>query len=560
MSKLASLRTGLTRLRRRRQMVRWGIALVVLLLAAFSALVLVFVIDWFFDMTRLQRIILLLASVAGLYWAYRRFAWPWLAIQESEIDVALLVARQHEMDCDLVAALQFEGSGAEQWGSTPLREAVIDYVADFGKGLNVFQGFSVRGLVWRVVVLGVVVLVIGLFSVAHGNYLSAFLNRICLGSVHYPTRTVLDQVTVNGEVVDPSAKGTVVRSPYSTLVNLSVLASGDLPAEGKVVVKPCNGRSSSTVKLARDDAGAKYEVHLPEIVDALDLEVFLGDAHTESIRIEVIPLPVLSIQAVVTVPDYAQGTAGAASTTQNTRQITVIEGSRIDLQVVCSNKRLTSALLTLEGKHYPLMPVSKDDTGQLWTLADTDSPLKAVAQPLRYEVQVIDEDGLSLPKPFEGSVRIKPDQMPQIAGRALTRFVLPNARPPVHFRATDDFGIAKLLAHVDVKRKDGQAEPRRTVPMRELAKPLLRDQLPMKGTFPLDLASLGLKKGDQVSVTLAAVDYRGGSNGQSGSSEPILFEITDEAGILEDLARPDYQSAEELDAIIRQQLNIGGVK
>src|SRR5215469_13174081 len=90
--------------------------------------------------------------------------------------------------------------------------------------------------------------------------------------------------------------------------------------------------------------------------------------------------------------------------------------------------------------------------------------------------------------------------------------------------------------------------------------PLRRRQLPWKRTFPLDLAPLRLTKGDRLTVTLEAVDYRGEAHGQSGSSEPIVFEITDEAGILEDIARPDYQSAAELDAIIRQQLNIGGPK
>jgi hypothetical protein len=183
-----------------------------------------------------------------------------------------------------------------------------------------------------------------------------------------------------------------------------------------------------------------------------------------------------------------------------------------------------------------------------------------VAQPLRYEVQVTDEDGLRLPQPFQGSVRIKPDQRPQIAGGTLTRFVLPTAKPPLHYRATDDYGIAQLLAHLDVTRKDGQTETRRTVSMQALPKPLLREQLPFKGVFPLDLAALRLAKGDRLSVTLEAVDYRGTVEGQSTLSDPIVFEITDEAGILEDIAKPDYQSAEELDAIIRQQLNIGGAK
>jgi hypothetical protein len=578
MSKLAYIRARLADLRRRRQAVRWGIGLAALLLAVLVALVAAFAIDWLFDMTRLQRLLTIVLGAAGLYWAYRRFALPWLQIKESEIDMALLVERQQKIDGDLVAALQFEGPEADRWGSRQLRHAVIDYVADFGKGLNVLEGFSVRRLARRCAVLVVALLAVGLFSVAQPDYVRAFVNRICLGSARYPTRTVLDQVAVNGKPID-FASGKPVRSPYGTLVNLSILASGELPEAGKVLVQPLDGRNVSTVKLTRDGDAPRFTAQLPEIVDALQVEVFLGDARTDPIRIEVIPLPVIETQAVVTVPEYAQYAAGPSGP-QNARQLTVVEGSRVDLNVLCGNKRLTEVMLTIDGvpdpqggwtvAHYPLKqvppvanaPGSPSAPGSAWTLADTASPLSAVARPLRYAVQVTDEDGLKLPQPFQGSIRIKPDQRPQIAGGALTRFVLPSARPPVYYRATDDYGIAKLLAHLDVMRKDGegQSEKRRTVAMQALARPLLREQLPFKGTYALDLAPLRLMKGDRLIVTLEAVDYRGAAEGQSGQSDPVVFEITDEAGILEDIAKPDYQSAEELDAIIRQQLNIGGAK
>lgn len=562
MSKLIHLRARLTDLRRRRQLVRWGVAFASLLLALVGTLVGALAIDWFFDMTRLQRALTILLGAACLSWAYRRFARPWFQVHESDIDMALLVERQQKIDGDLVAALQFEGTEAQKWGSTQLRQAVIDYVADFGKGLNVLEGFSTRSLLRPVAALTVALLAIVLYGSTYPDYVRAFVNRICLGTARYPTRTILDEVAINGKPVNLSAGGpVVVRSPYGMLVNLAVRASGNLPESGKVVVHPLDGRSVSTLTLARDHDAGPYATQLPEIVDALKLEVFLGDARTDPIRIEVIPLPVIVTQAVVTVPEYAQYTTSASSAPQNSRQLSVIEGSRIDLQVACGNKRLTEALLSIDGVHYPLKPAkSAANAGQLWTLAETDSPLGAVAQPLRFEVQVTDEDGLHLPQPFQGSVRIKPDQKPQIAGGALTRFVLPTAKPPVHYRATDDYGIAKLLAHLDVMRMDGQTETRRTLPMQPLPQPLLREQLPFKGAFPLDLAPLKLVKGDRLSVTLEVVDYRGSAGGQSTLSDPILFEITDEAGILEDIAKPDYQSAEELDAIIRQQLNIGGSK
>jgi hypothetical protein len=573
MSKLTDFRTGLARLRRYRQMVRWGLALAALLLALLSVLVAAFGLDWFFDMTRLQRVITLLLGAACLYWAYRRFVVPWLRIQESDIDMALLVERQQKIDGDLVAALQFEGPEAQQWGSGQLRHAVIDYVADFGKSLNVLEGFSARDLIRRAAVLGVALLLVGLVCAAHPHYLSAFFQRLCLGSARYPTRTVLEQVAINGTPVEGFARGpVVVRSPHGMAVNLSVLASGVLPEAGRVAIQPLDGRSASTLKLARDgEADATYAAQLPEIVDGINLVVFLGDARTEPIRIEVIPLPVIEMHAIVTVPEYAQYAASAMSAPQNSRQLTVIEGSRIDLLVDCGNKRLTEVILTIDGMHYPLKPTGGLLVGhgpqavlqherQAWMLGEIGSPLAAVMQPLRYEVQVTDEDGLHLPQPFQGTVRIKPDQRPQIAGGTLARFVLPTAKPPVHYRATDDYGIARLLAHLDVARKDGETEERRTVPMQALAQPLLREQLPFKGVFPLDLAPLRLAKGDKLTVTLEAVDYRGRAEGQSTLSDPIVFEITDEAGILADIAKPDYQSAEELDAIIRQQLNIGGAK
>jgi len=561
MSKLALLRGRLAGLRRRRQLVRWGVALAAVLLALLAALTGAFVIDWFFDMTRLQRLITIILSAAGLYWAYRRFARPWLEIQESDIDMALLVEQQQKIDGDLVAALQFEGPEAERWGSGQLRHAVIDYVADFGKGLNVLEGFSVRRLARRAAVLAVALLAVGLFSAAQPAYVSAFVNRICLGTARYPTRTSLDQVAINGKPIHFTSGTTTVRTPYGMVVDLGVVASGELPEAGRVVVEPLDGRSVSTVKLARDaNAPERFAAQLPELVDGLQFEVFLGDARTDPIRIEVIPLPVIEIQAMVTVPEYAQY-AAESSAAQNSRQLTVVEGSRVDLNVVCNNKRLTAVALTIDGVQYPLQALaSSPRPGQVWTLAETASPLSAVARPLRYEVQVTDEDGLRLPQPFQGSVRIKPDQKPQIAGGALTRFVLPTARPPVYYRATDDYGIAKLQAHLEVMRKDGPSETRRTIPLQTLAKPLLRGQLPVKGMLPLDLSALKLAKGDRLTVTLEAIDYRGAAEGQSGLSEAMIFEITDEAGILEDIAKPDYQSAEELDAIIRQQLNIGGGK
>src|SRR6185503_7904320 len=89
-----------------------------------------------------QRLVVIVLAAVGIGWAFWRFTRPLMGRRESEIDMALLVERQQEIDSDLVAALQFEEPEAARWGSSQLESAVIDYVASVGRGINVFEGFS----------------------------------------------------------------------------------------------------------------------------------------------------------------------------------------------------------------------------------------------------------------------------------------------------------------------------------------------------------------------------------------------------------------------------------
>ena len=86
------------------------------------------------------------------------------------------------------------------------------------------------------------------------------------------------------------------------------------------------------------------------------------------------------------------------------------------------------------------------------------------------------------------------------------------------------------------------------------------DRLPLEGSVRVPLAALGLKKGDQVRVTLTATDYRGSGKGQTSSSEPIVLDITDVSGILAALSETDERSAKQLETIIERQLGVGGTR
>ena len=110
-----------------------------------------------------------------------------------------------------------------------------------------------------------------------------------------------------------------------------------------------------------------------------------------------------------------------------------------------------------------------------------------------------------------------------------------------------------------VVHADGQAGEQDEVEIYKHApgQTLSRDR---DGVVSLDLSSLKLAKGDQLKVTVQAVDYRGPRPGQASLSEPLVFHVTDLQGILQMVTESDRKSAEQLQIMIQRQLGIGGGK
>lgn len=582
MTKLSELRARLGDLRRRRQTVRWGTAYAALALAVLWTLSATFLADWLFSMSKPQRLLLLAVGAGVVVWAFRRYTKPWLGHKESELDIALLVERQQKIDSDLVAAIQFESPEAAKWGSSQLEGAVIDYVGEFGKGWNILEGFSKQDLVRRAGALTATVMLLGIAIAAFPGYATAFLNRMLLGSAHYPTRTQINLLLVNGQEVEPfPLRSVIVQSPYGKPLTIEVHSAGELPEQGRVDLQATSGGAKTSLDLVRasdKDAAVSalkpgevvYIANLPKLVDSVAYELFLGDAWTDPQDIRLIELPKIDTHLDPTPPPYAHNVELPPEAAPGLRQISVIEGSSVGLQVTCHNKALTKATLVVEGAAYPLEEAAKDGgkaNGRLWVLTAKDTPLARVAKPLHYEIQVLDEDGMQLESPVQGFIRIKADQRPRISADVVTRHVLPTASPLIEYRASDDYGIAKLLVHLQVTHGEGSSaenKPEEFAPreIKPLPNPILRDQLPAGGigSYALDLSSLKVAKGDTVRVTLEVVDYRGPVEGLSASSEPLVLQVTDESGVLAAISESDERSARQLDAIIKRQLGIGESK
>lgn len=571
-TRLKPLRRQISHLRAQRQQARWLTGYAAVFLAVAWVLAAIFLLDWLFEMGRIERVLAIAVGVGAIAWAIGRFTLPWLGQSESDLDVALLVEKKQGIDSDLVAAMQFESPEAAQWGSPQLESAVIEYVADFGRGWNLLEGFDRQQMVRRMALVLVTVVLVGLALVVFPKHSRVFLSRLMMSSEHYPTKTQIQQVVVNGQPVELRPAGQVTAfCPYGEPLRFQVVCAGDLPEDGVIELQSAASGLKTTVELKPLSKGGRftalghvaegervYEGELPRLVDTLHCQLYLGDAWTDPARLEVLPLPTIESRLTVTPPPYAKQQM-LEEQRENSRQLAVIEGSRVDIEIECSNKELSKAEIEIDEVKYPLAPSA--ESSSVWRLDSTDTPLEYVDQPIAYRLLVVDEHGMQPQRPIAGYIRIRADRPPQVHSSVVTRYVLPEGRPSIAYRVADDFGIDKLVMHVQIASSGSQAAEERTVEIRAAdSEPIKASGLPLIDSAALDLSQFGVSKGDQIKVTLEATDYRGDQPGRATMGEPLVLNVTDESGLLSILSEADERSVRQIDAIIQRQLGIGGKK
>jgi hypothetical protein len=656
MSKLASLHSQLTTLKHTRATVRLVTAFAALATAILWALIGIFILDFAFELPLLPRLIVMVIGALASFWAFTKYTRPMLGVEETELDMALMVERQQRIDSDLVAALQFEAPEAADWGSRQLEGAVIDYVAEFGNALNVFEGFNREQMTRRATVLGVTALVIVAFVLVAPTHAGVFFNRLLMGHRHYPSDTKIEQVLVNDLAVlsaaDGSALPKTVKGAQGQPMLFYVQCSGDLPSTGTLRVRSINGGPARPVEMktltlderatllrtaqtrleeaiAKDDVDVSTpwqnnvaaltafdapevatrlrdlksdRAQLPELltevkqtlaawpakadktavylgdmgrlVDEVRYSLYVGDAWTDPALVRMIPLPVVELVPTIIAPKYARNVKDEEP--QTSRQISVLEGSDVELTLNSVNKKpLKEAWLIAKGKEKAqrIAMVKQDDKGLTWALPLQNSPFKRVSQEIRYEIQVTDEDDLNLDSPIRGTVRLRTDRPPNGTARVVHRVVLPTAKPRIEYRLNDDYGIAKLTLQVQIQRNPealGTPEPGATEPaaateedkkvvftLHAPPKPPIPTPSPVAGQYALNLSPLMLAKGDRLKLTLEITDDRGETPGQTYLSDPIVLEISDESGVLAAIGEADERSEQRMTDIIKKQLGIG---
>jgi hypothetical protein len=555
MSRLTVLRRELKALRRARS---WALALgawSVVLAATVWVLAAVFVLDWCLGMAPAQRLLALGAALAVAVLGIRRVARDAFGSRPSLEEVALWSEARLGLDSDLVAALEFEGPDAERWGSRGLREAVISSAAK--RGLDSLRDRDAARTCRRRagVLLGTLAAAVALIAL-FPEHARVFFDRLLLSSARYPTRTRIEAIAANGRTVyPPELASGPLRCAHGKPLVVEVIAAGELPERGRLETVSHGGEVVQHELLRQPDT-ACYRAELRAETGWASLRAVVGDASSDALGISVLPLAVVDVEIEAVPPSYAAARAGLVEADTGGRQRTVLEGSNVSVHVRCANKDLVRVTLVSGEAVCELRQEGAAASGgsRRWRLDPAGTPLERVTEPLSFEVRATDADGLELEEPPRGALRVRADRSPRVVAALVTQRVLPKARPVVTFGVSDDYALAAVRAHLAVLRASGEEteETRSIAEWGDGVRPAsVRDR------YALDLAPLGLHRGDQVKVTISAQDFRGELAGKSSLSEALVLNVTDERGVLAAMTESDERSARTLDAIIDRQLGIG---
>ena len=599
-TKLATLRSALESLRKRRATVRLTTAFTGFLAAVIWILFGCFLLDWSFKMELAPRFVLILIGLYVLVRAWRRYAGPLLGHSETLLQTALLVEKTKEIDSDLIAALEFENPQAEGWGSAELQEEVKDGVAELSKSLDVSEGFSTGALGKRATAFVLSAGLVGSLCVLFPGFGSAFLDRMLFGSAHYPTNTTIEAILVIRPEVKNSETGGVifarqetdvmqdgkVRSPVGEPLVFEVRCSQKndekLPEGGTLSFTGTSSASKNLV--AEKDKDGKltglYTARLSQLIGDLEFKVEAGDAYSERFTIERIDRPVVRVELAAKAPDYVGENSEVTenecllfldekgqpeqnlSCDPGNPQVEVQEGGEIKLALTSRKKELKKVILKIGEENFKLKDSGRKspDNRPVWVLEAAKTPLTVVKKRLKYSIEVTDVDGLQPELEIAGLIQIRADKPPRVQASLVSRYVLPEAAPMIDLIARDDYDIGKVQVHVEVSRQQQQPEKvdSITVPAK-LDVDAARNRF--KASPACDLKKYDLKKDDIVRLIVEVTDGRGEElEGESSRSEALSLRVTDRSGLLNAITELDKNSVRQLDAIIEKELGIGDSK
>lgn len=462
----------------------------------------------------------LLAATGVLgYWVVRR-----LGRAPPRASLALLVERKRpDLFDQLLTAVEL-GSSKHPYSRSLVDAAARDAEAKLA-GFRVSSLFNRRGVARiGLIALGLAATVASL-AVAKPQAAEAWARRVVrLEPAQYPRRTRL-------AFLQPAEPARKVARGRGIDVIVEADAAGVVPDRVwlQLDMQGASGRKSMT------KVGANRFRHtLRAVLEPVEMHAYGGDARTPRRRIEVVAPPAISSARVAVRPPEYTGRPAATHPVAGA-PIRVPAGSRAEV-LLGANKPIASLTAKIGDE---ALEAARSGPAS-FTLAldvEEDAPI---------QIQLVDEDGISLDAPFPIELVATADAPPEIQAAAVgvSNAVTRVAVVPIRMRIEDDYGIRSVAVESAV-----DSDPPRVQPIEIPA----GGATTVENLFAFETSPLGLNPGVRLSLAVLARD---GAEPESNSarSEAMQFEIVSPEELLARLA------ARELDLRRRFELILGELR
>jgi hypothetical protein len=383
-------------------------------------------LDWWLDLNRGIRAVMLLAILGATGAIIWRFILTPIRRQPDDDTIALAVEKARpQFRSRLISAIQFPRPGVIAPGTaTSLARMTIAETEELARPMDFTEVISTQELK-KVSLWGCAVLALGIFSFTYGGQVSVdLLKRAFLSSTLVPRHTRVDVLTENTRI----GRGDAIR--------IEALARGVIPRAGKLVVKT-SGKRTQEYALEKDKEG-KFARNIENVQQSFDYTVRLNDGVSRSHHVEVVPRPsTASIECEQVYPVYT----GLPNAKRALGDLSLLAGSRLKLTAVAT-RDIQRAFIRLVGLSNDVpLEISAKNLREL--RGEFAIPAKGLTG---FSIEMLDTDGMESRDAAVYRVDVVPDRVPKLKITYPDRreeLVTRAALQPIGFEATDDFQIAK---------------------------------------------------------------------------------------------------------------------
>ncbi|MCE9581647.1 MAG: hypothetical protein K8T20_03925 [Planctomycetes bacterium] len=515
------------------------VVLVLLVAAIFS-----FCIDYFIPKLPLGvRTTVLIVGLAAAGVAAWRYLMVPLSVKFTDDDLALYVEQQYpDLQDRLISAIQLarERGQFSNFNSPQLVDALVKDAMNEAGPLDFSPVIVPAGPLKVAAGTGAALLVALSLAAWQFDSVKTWAARLLSDSRQWPQQT---------QIVMLSPTGNPVTVAKGDDLEIEILTKGVVPRKA-VISYRFSGAGEPMQRPMRAETNGRWRFEFSKVIEPIEFWVEAGDAETPHIAVQVLNPP--SIERITLVYDYPDYTL-----LKDTDPTTPIEDGNI-VGPLGTHVKVT-ALANLDVAQAKMMfgRRGEEDVRDLVVKNDAQGRPRMIVADVdvitntQYAIWLKATNGLQTNSPVRYSIKATEDKSPElkISEPNLDKFCTAQARIPIKFQSTDDFGVVKLEL---VVRTNDPKHPEVTIPLDAFNS----ESYPSKRIeteYPFDMAEFGAKEGMVIQYQIVARDGREIPKANETRSRVFLFTVIKRDDLLKKMEDRFGRIREELMRVVQFQ-------